>query len=302
MNSKNLFKPQQPKSEGKKLSANAKALIASGVILTAAAAAVFATAASKRAAARRAQAVGTEYIVEDAETVKMQQESARREERRGRLLANLGSALLGLVSFLATAGIQLLGAAAAGLTAAAGGVIGVLVQFLVAFSVMMLLFGIAFKRLYPERKLKELYTLKNIGLMLGGSLVITVVNVLSAAYLPISAIHMAFLQSLASIAVYAGAWYLVFRQKGYFGSRIDAAIRGPRGAGALVGFVGTAVGASFLKVYLASLGSVSVLAPAVAAFVLCLAVSTGGFLIIRSVQKRLDIRNARGSKLIERRG
>ena len=275
-----------------------KAAVGAGIALAVVGAVAVTVGLTRRAAQRRSafQGAADAQLVEDinGKVDRAQQHSDRREQRKKNAAATVWTLFTGAVSFVFTIILQFLGFMLSALLSKLtlgpiGGILGFFADVLLNFVLLCVLFAILYKRLFPERKLKELFTLKNLGWILLGSVLLSALRVGASLIVPQYAVWGAIAQCMLSMTVIVFVWYKAFKQTGYFGSQIKKALFSKTGAVAFLSLALGSVAFALIKVLLASIATVGPFAHITVLFFLCAAVCFGGFRLIRGVQKRLDV-------------
>lgn len=146
------------------------------------------------------------------------EETAQERKRRQRqaLRKRAFSAVWAVVSFCMTAAVRILTFLLTALVTKLFGLpVATLAAFfgdvLVTFLAMLLLFSWVFHRLFPDKKLREFLTLKNLLLMLTGSVALSLLRLLLRRIGGVPGAALAILESLLTISLFAGTFLLLYR-------------------------------------------------------------------------------------------
>lgn len=199
-------------------------------------------------------------------------------QRRRRTLAAARSTCQVIGSFLITAAVRLLTFLLSALAARLlGAPIATLLAFLgdvlVVFLLMALLFAWLFKRLFPDRRLRDLLTGRNLLWMLAGSVLISAVRALLPRLGGEANAVCAVAEAVLSVLLFAGVWLLLYCRDDPNGARARRSARGllrsrPVAAAFLLLAAGSALTA-YLRTSIPAVGRLEAFLSFSALFLLC---------------------------------
>ncbi|MBO4359793.1 MAG: hypothetical protein J5822_02830 [Eubacteriaceae bacterium] len=188
--------------------------------------------------------------------------------------------------------LKLLGALAARLmgvsvTALAGFVGDVIINFLIISA----LFSMAFRILFPNRSLREMWSAGNILIMLCASLLIETVRYVCALFSSRAYFISELIQCLTTLSLVGYAYYRVFRLEGMFASALQRALKSRAGIFTAAALAFGSLFAVLIKTLLSGFRRFAAFSQLTGVFIICLLVVVCGIRLFRPVKHILLLKD-----------
>lgn len=212
----------------------------------------------------------------------------RRQKELGRLQSIKDSIFsMGVlaVSVAAKTVLKLLGALVARLMGASvTALLGFLGDVVINFIIIAALFSLAFKVLFPGRSLRELWTVKNVLIMITASLLIETLRYVCALFSSRAYFISEMIQCLMTMGIIGYAYYRVFQLEGMFASAVQKALKSKAGIYTLLGLSFGSVFAVLVKTFLSGFRRFAAFSQLTGVFIICLLVVICGIKLFRPVK------------------
>lgn len=232
---------------------------------------------------------------DDMETEDEYARRLRRQKEQSRLQSVKDSIIsvgVLMISVAAKTVMKLLGALAARLMGVSiTALLGFLGDVVINFIIISALFSLAFRILFPGRSLKELWTVRNILIMLTASLLIESLRYVFALFSSKAYFISEMLQCLMSMGILGYAYYRVFRLEGIFASTLQRALSSKAGIFTVLGLAFGSVFAVLVKTFLSGFRRFAAFSQLTGVFIICLLVVICGVRLFRPVKHILLLKD-----------
>ncbi len=165
--------------------------------------------------------------------------------------------------------------------------LGFVIDVIVNFMIIALLFGLIFKLMYPNRSLSELFTPKNILLMLATSVVITFSKYALAIFSDKAYEIGVVLQSIFTMCIVCCLWYKTFNFSGSLGEIMSAIRNSRKGRFLFVAMILGTLFSAVIKILARESIKVAPYVDTACVFIICALVVYCGYVLFRPTKKIL---------------
>lgn len=196
------------------------------------------------------------------------------------LLSLLIKIILGLITGVVTKGLNL----------SSNTFFGFAADCIMNFAIIIILFGIAYKMIYPKKKMRDLFSVKNILYIIAVSVIIEIVqNVLNSLFTKVYAINQ-IIQCLFNLAIIGFAWLKTFELEGIFGKALKEALHSAGGKKIFARMALGSIGAVIIKIVFRRIQVISAYAQMVFVFIIAAMIILCGYNLFGPKKKILILK------------
>ncbi len=215
-------------------------------------------------------------------------EAKRRMEQKKRIIKKISATVKGGAAFLTAFAIKfILWTAASLIGKPINSLFGFLADTVVNFMVIALLFALSFKMMYPGRKLRELFSVKNILLMYAASFILTALKYILALFSDKAYFAGVILQSVFTLLILSVLWYKIFNSEKAFGKMIKKIISSQKGKYVFIGIISATLLSAVIKLLIRKMHFLGAYCDLIMVFLICALVTYCGYMLFKPKKKVL---------------
>lgn len=238
-----------------------------------------------------------QIIISDAEVFKHtdmdvcteeEYEAGRRSEQKKRVIKKLFNVAKGGAAFIIVFAIKfILGAVASLSGKPINTLLGFLADTVVNFIIIALLFALSFKMMYPDKRLRELFSFKNTLLMCAASLLLTTLKYALALFSDKAYFAGLIIQSICTLLILSVLWYKIFNSDNGFAKILKKSLSTPKGKYVFTGMFSATLLSAAAKLITRKMRFLGAYCDLIMVFFICSAVIYCGYMLFKPKKKVL---------------